>query len=93
MMQDDAHLYDPLWDKEPGFIEDLGNGFWLVKGKTRGYGVNWNEKTCGCPHHQYRLVEGELCRHLEMLKEHLKVSESDAAAEEMTDDELRALFA
>jgi hypothetical protein len=86
-------LLDPLWDKEEGHIEALGNDRYLVKGRTRGYGVNWTEKTCGCPHHQYRMVSGELCRHLEMVRDHLKANTESAAADEMSDEELRALFA
>lgn len=81
------HLYDPLFDKPEGFVEDLGGGMYLVKGRSRGYGVNWNEKTCGCPQHQYRMAPGELCRHLEVLQAHL-----ESTAAELDDDALEALY-
>ncbi len=66
---------DLLCHSPEGTCLELRPGAWLVRGRTRSYGVNEHQQTCGCPHFQHRLKPGEKCRHLELLEEFLNRGE------------------
>lgn len=71
-MNETPWLTDPLWDQPEGTVEPLGGGRYLVKGRTTSYTCRPAEGTCDCPHHHYRMVPGECCRHQRRLRDWLQ---------------------
>ena len=58
---------DLLAHAPEGTCLELQPGSWLVRGRTKSYGVHQYKRTCGCPQFQYRLKGDENCRHLTIL--------------------------